>query len=82
MCVCEKVTIKSVTTWCDQDVVTCFRGPSRYFARAWAFSRSIPNPTDSLAYKHNKMLATCVIATLPSCKHKKRHLVNINTKTA
>lgn len=60
---------KSNRVRCNQEVVTCFRGPSKYFARACAFSRNIPKPTDSLAYKHNKMLATCVIATLPSCKH-------------
>jgi hypothetical protein len=33
----------------DQDVATCFRGPSKYSARAWAFCLRRPNPTVSLA---------------------------------
>ena len=29
---------------------------------------NIPNPTFSLQHRHRRRLATCVIATLPSCK--------------
>lgn len=49
------------------ELATWLKGPSKYSAKALAFSFSIPKPTFCLEqYKHNSKLDTVVIATFPS----------------
>lgn len=49
-------------TWSDyvyyEAAAICFKGPSKYAARAMDFCLSSPRPTFSFAYKHNNILAT------------------------
>lgn len=59
----RKINGKMFANYDDAIVLS---GPSKYSAKAVIFSLSKPNSTVRFAYKHNKILATCFIAILPS----------------